>query len=87
MKLSVVSAFVDKNTGEPYNAGATFESTDKDRIKELQDGGFLGTAPVKEERKKKESPSDDTNKDKGDTNTGEQTDVDNGDKDTTEQSS
>ncbi|MPM69783.1 hypothetical protein SDC9_116731 [bioreactor metagenome] len=41
MKLPVIKAFIDKNTGEPYNTGATFESEDKDRVKELQEKGFL----------------------------------------------
>lgn len=46
MKVTVINAFIDKNTGEPYNSGAIYESTDKERIKELQDGGFLA-APEK----------------------------------------
>lgn len=46
MKIVVANAFFDKNTGEPYNSGEIFESTDKDRIKELRDGGYLATVAV-----------------------------------------
>lgn len=41
MELLVINAFIDKNTRKPYNAGAMFESEDKDRVKELQEKGFL----------------------------------------------
>ena len=41
MKIPVIRAFIDKNTKEPYNAGYEYESDNPERIKELQDKGFL----------------------------------------------
>lgn len=47
MKIKVIRAFIDKNTGEPYNRGDIFESTDKARIKELRAAGYLaGVAEI-----------------------------------------
>lgn len=41
MKIPVIRAFIDKNTKEPYNKGYVYESDNIERIKELQDKGFL----------------------------------------------
>lgn len=41
MRVPVIRAFVDKNTGKPYNAGYVFESGSAKRITELQELGFL----------------------------------------------
>jgi hypothetical protein len=52
LKAKVIQAFVDKNTGEPYNEGYTFESDKADRITELQEGGYLEVLAPKETPKK-----------------------------------
>lgn len=52
MKIKVIKAFFDKNTGEPYNTGETYDSTDKKRISELQTNGYLDVSNVKKEAAK-----------------------------------
>ncbi|MGE4417570.1 MAG: hypothetical protein AB7D26_10065 [Marinobacterium sp.] len=47
MRLLVVKAFIDKHTGVPYNAGYYYESDDLERIKELQELGYLEKVPVR----------------------------------------
>lgn len=41
MKIPVIRSFIDKKTKEPYNKGYIYESDDIERIKELQEKGFL----------------------------------------------
>jgi hypothetical protein len=41
LKIPVIRAFIDKNTKKPYNQGYVYESDNIERIKELQDKGFL----------------------------------------------
>ena len=62
MKIKVIKAFFDKNTGEPYNAGDVYDSTDKKRISELQTNGYLDASNVKKEATKTAS-EDQTGKD------------------------
>jgi hypothetical protein len=50
MKITVIEAFFDKSTGEPYNRGDIYEG-DKDRVTELRDGGFLALIPAKQAAK------------------------------------
>ena len=52
MKVKVITAFFDKNTGEPYNAGDVYDSTDKKRISELQTNGYLDASNAKKEATK-----------------------------------
>ena len=52
MKIKVIKAFFDKNTGEPYNVGETYDSADKKRITELQTNGYLDASNVKKEATK-----------------------------------
>jgi len=49
MKINVIESFIDKETGESYNSGALYESTNKDRINELREGGFLAVPEIKKE--------------------------------------
>lgn len=46
MKVQVIKSFYDKNTGDPYNADGIYESSDKARIAELRELGYL--APSQE---------------------------------------
>ena len=68
MKIKVITAFFDKNTGEPYNAGDIYDSTDKKRITELQTNGYLDASNAKKEAAKDtsgdQSGKDDTTGDK-----------------------
>lgn len=41
MRVLVIRAFIDKHTGVPYNAGYYYESNNLERIKELQELGYL----------------------------------------------
>lgn len=41
MKVQVIKSFYDKNTGDPYNADGIYESSDKARIAELRELGYL----------------------------------------------
>lgn len=41
MKATVIRAFIDKETKKPYNAGSVYESDNIERIKELQEKGYL----------------------------------------------
>ena len=50
MKYKVTKAFVDKETMIPYNAGYDYDTTDKDRAAELQEGGYIG-APLSKAKK------------------------------------
>lgn len=40
-KHPVISAFIDKNTGEYYQVGSSYQTDDKDRADELAEKGFL----------------------------------------------
>lgn len=48
MKVLVIKAFIDKHTNIPYNAGYYYESDDLNRIKELQELGYLEKIPLEE---------------------------------------
>ena len=41
LKITVKKPFIDKNTREGYEKGSKYESDNPERIKELQDKGFL----------------------------------------------
>ena len=49
MRVNVIRPFVDKITKIPYNVGYVYESDDIDRIKELQDLGFLEAIPISQD--------------------------------------
>jgi hypothetical protein len=54
MRLLVVKAFIDKHTKIPYNAGYYYESDDLNRIKELQELGYLEKIPLQIEGDKQD---------------------------------
>lgn len=41
MRLQVIKPFIDKHTNIPYNVGYYYESDNLERIKELQELGYL----------------------------------------------
>lgn len=45
MRVEVIRAFVDKETGQGYNVGDTYETQDDTRIAELYKGGFVAKPP------------------------------------------
>ncbi|MEW8957790.1 MAG: hypothetical protein AB2448_01570 [Moorella sp. (in: firmicutes)] len=46
MKLRVIKAFIDRHTGKPYNPGYVYETDDMERIKQLQEAGYLERVPL-----------------------------------------
>lgn len=59
----VLKAFVDKNTGEPYNEGYEYEA-DEARIQELVEAGYVSAPEAK--NKAKQTPKRTTAKAKKD---------------------
>jgi hypothetical protein len=60
-KYDVITPFKDKNSKESYGVGDPYETKDKDRVKFLQQEGFLGemveaSAPDPDEPEAKEEP-------------------------------
>ncbi len=49
MKLQVIKSFIDKHSNIPYNAGYYYESNDLERIKELQELGYLKKIQINKE--------------------------------------
>lgn len=49
MRVLVIRAFIDKHTGVPYNAGYYYESDNLERIRELQELGYLEKMPFSTE--------------------------------------
>ena len=45
MRVKVIRAFVDKETGQGYNDGDHYETSDAGRAAELQEAGFLSKPP------------------------------------------
>ena len=56
MKVPVVKAFIDKITGKPYRLGVLYESTNRKRIKELQDAGYLQKEVYEKKETQKPEP-------------------------------
>lgn len=56
MRVLVIKAFIDKQTGVPYNAGYYYESDDLERIKELQELGYLEKVPWEAEEQEQAVP-------------------------------
>ncbi len=40
-QYQVTRAFIDKETGEPYNAGSSFQTDNEARAKTLKEAGFI----------------------------------------------
>lgn len=45
MRVKVIRAFVDKETGQGYNDGDHYETSDAGRVAELHEAGFLSKPP------------------------------------------
>ena len=45
MRVKVIRAFVDKETGQGYNDGDHYETSDVGRAAELHEAGFLSKPP------------------------------------------
>ena len=45
MRVKVIRAFVDKETGQGYNDGDHYETSDAGRAAELHEAGFLSKPP------------------------------------------
>jgi hypothetical protein len=58
VEITVIKSFIDKNTGEPYNAGTVYNSDDAQRIIELQDGGYLNPSKKVKQPKKTVEPEE-----------------------------
>lgn len=59
MKANVLKAFIDRNTGEGYNADDIYSTDDAERMNELAAGGFV---KKKEQRKKPPDVTDEKGK-------------------------
>lgn len=46
MRLKAIRAFIDRYTGKPYNPGDIYESDSVERIKQLQEAGYLERVPL-----------------------------------------
>lgn len=46
MRVKVIRAFVDKETGQGYNDGDHYETSDAGRASELHEAGFLSKPPA-----------------------------------------
>ena len=46
MRVKVIRAFVDKETGQGYNDGDHYETSDAGRVAELHEAGFLSKPPA-----------------------------------------
>lgn len=51
MRVNVIRAFIDKKTGQGYNAGSVYETDDAARAQGLYKSGFV-TAPSVEKKAK-----------------------------------
>ena len=45
-KYKVKKAFFDKETGEPYSVGDTYQTDNEERVKTLQAGGYIAGGNV-----------------------------------------
>ena len=73
-KYKVKKAFFDKETGEPYSVGDTYQTDNEERVKTLQAGGYIaggnvsksdtGKAPegTKEPKPDEKKPTEKTDK-------------------------